>query len=483
MLFAAYQLLPDLTGDNFIRDYIILVNNFVKCMPSKIEIMITLINILICLINAILFVFYNLSLILYYFKLFLVFFILIASYIIILYFLIKKYDKLDWLFHFIRLVILLPISILCNMYNCTYLLFIIIPFIISGLSMYKNILKNKNVNIILFLIQFIYIFILMIFVKLFGFYIYECIFNYFESEYRNLFLLENMSKKDNSEKSFIFVAASTQVIYTQYYIPTLNKDLMNFSRLSLYSQIESLIPLANKLKTSAYFFNETRNFVMLKFLFNSTGCNAVVAKSYPFLSERGFFSFRHNKIEYTGPSLDALATSIDFKVQILINFYVQVKFGMVDSTISRGVVADVRDFSPDNIILHILKEKYPEIWFEYLNNNTCGRLPKDVTVWEYLCALNNGNGDYNKIKQAFISMKGYNSEKSPILGRIDPSVWTTPDTTSQSLSRTINPGSSNLSLKRSFEEIETDQTQPSKQPKLLASFDPTGTKKGKGREF
>ena len=259
MLFAAYQLLPDLTGDNFIRDYIILVNNFVKCMPSKIEIMITLINILICLINAILFVFYNLSLILFYFKLFLVFFILIASYIIILYFLIKKYDKLDWLFHFIRLIILLPISILCNMYNCTYLLFIIIPFIISGLSMYKNILKNKNVNIILFLIQFIYIFILMIFVKLFGFYIYECIFNYFELEYRNLFLLENMSKKDNSEKSFIFIAASTQVIYTQYYIPTLNKDLMNFSRLSLYSQIESLIPLANKLKTSAYFFNESYN--------------------------------------------------------------------------------------------------------------------------------------------------------------------------------------------------------------------------------
>jgi hypothetical protein len=69
-------------------------------------------------------------------------------------------------------------------------------------------------------------------------------------------------------------------------------------------------------------------------------------------------------------------------------------------------------------------------------------------------------------------------KNSPILSRIDPELWSTSNTTS-----VVLPESSNLNLKRLFVEFDTDQNQPNKRPKLLASPDPTGNEKGKGREI
>lgn len=466
----------------------------VKFIPTNVDIMNFLINTLL--------LFYRII----FFNLFLLFSILIAClaclacFIRMFYLLIKKFDRLDILFIFLRFMLLTPVIIVCNMNNCRYLLYFFIPLIVCSLNMYKNILKNKNVNMISFFIQFIYIFIIMYLVRLFGPFVCEYIgfficenispficnyvLCYLERESRNLPRLIEIDKTIGQKVPFstymtpnnAFEARREYTIYGIEDIRKLNKYLASFSTLPLYSQIKYLIPLPNELKTLESFFIEHRKIAALKFLFNSTGCNDFIALNFPYLGVRGQFLITQNKIYLTEAYKDALVTSIDYKVQIFINFYAQLKLNIADSIIFKIVKLDPDNFNKSNIVFHILTEKYPEIWAEYLLNSGGGK-PKNTSVWEYICALQNGNGDDVKIKQAFNAMKK-NNINSPILSRIMPRPWSTSDTTS-----VVLPESSNLSLKRSFLEIDTDQNQPNKRPKLLASPDPTGNEKGKGREI
>jgi small-conductance mechanosensitive channel len=128
--------------------------------------------------------------------------------------------------------------------------------------MYKNILNNKNVNMISFFIQFIYIFIIMYLVRLFspfvceyvGFYICqyvgsfvcEYIIYYLEREIRKLPRLIEIDKTVGEKVLFSThmvpdlpkVRPEPQQIFGYLDIRLLNKGLDNFGRLPFYVQIK-----------------------------------------------------------------------------------------------------------------------------------------------------------------------------------------------------------------------------------------------------
>lgn len=389
------------------------------------------------------------------------------------------------MFNILRYILILDISLICNYFNCTELLYLCVPLIIVILNILKDHIKNININLTTYFIQFIFIIICMSIVKYTLPIIIVTVYNYFESEFTKIYTPKTPKIPDTSG---IFISHSPveKKIYSLEDVNSLNNDL------NLYTNTVSLrtciINLNTKLKINNLhdYFAKRDNIIKVKHLFDLTGCHPALITTYPFLARIGFWP-QDTRIYISDESKSLLITALRYKYQVVWNLYVQVSFGILEN--NPNINYGFRKFWEDRLIDRFQKT-YPAIFKEYervsASDKGIRRGFPNILVWIYLTRLGNGycnepemdiiftqmNDFYNNNKQAI----HYKETNSVILNQVNTRVWTLNQT---------NP-TSDLSQQPSFSNqdiniVDNRIIPPSNQSRILSDLSENTKGKKKAR--
>jgi hypothetical protein len=203
---------------------------------------------------------------------------------------LKKNDRLDYLFNFIKIVI--SVSVNKYIFGPTYS-FIYIPFIVCVLDIIKLKIRGKHINYTSHLAKFILLCLAIFMFKSIIPVILDWILYNFEKDFAVIYkpIMDIIPSS-----GLIFSSLSVGKIYNTFQIADLNKEFKRFTELPLDEKIKAWMETNNRINHAPSHPNALNRFIPiilsdlpgLKFLFATTGCDDHLLFNLRFLANSKF---------------------------------------------------------------------------------------------------------------------------------------------------------------------------------------------------